>query len=853
MKTKLLLGIATSIALTNGANAQVSISTVNTYYAQDFDLLATTGTANAANTLPAGWVFSETGGNTTYEASGGSSSTGGVHSFGSAASTERALGSITTSSITPVYFGASFANNTGVSIHNLSVAYKGEQWQKGGGNVGPDSLSFQYSTNATSLTDGSATWTTVSALAFNSIYTGAGGAQSYNGSLFANSTKKSHAITGLNIPSNATFWIRWTDEKISTGNDNGMGVDSFRIATNVGTSYYPRAGSTDLNNVANWTSDVSGGAGTSPINFTSPSQYFYVNNNITNPTYTGDWIISGGSIVIVTNPNGIVANPFSMLKIGTGSTFNLQGNKLLLEGNHNNVRKAMIGNIQGTLAGATNVTMEWPVNTFYVKRAWRLLAVPFQAATAPTILNSWQEGVSGGNPNSGFGTWVSSADPAAVSNGFDGVSNSTSIQYWNGTAYVTPANTNVTKVTDHGAAWMLFVRGDKSANTYTSPPNTTKLRVTGTPNQGNITAGVAGSSWSLIPNPYPCNVDYEAVYTANGSPATLNNYYIWDFTLGTIGGYRTVTRVNATNYVITPATSNVNGADSASNRYIYAGSSFYLNANTTLNFTENMKAVTSSVATPPFFFPQYVPYKTTSALEELVVNLSYDNGDSFTLADGFRVWFDGGYTNTPSAEDVVKLENNYGENLSVTNTGGDYVIEKLAPVAGTETVQLRFWKTALRDYKLTFMPKNLTQGTKAFLVDAYTNTSTLIADTGTTEYLFSVTNDAGTWNPLRFRIVFNNTATAIPEATSPVAGITVFPNPVQGKTLHIDFKGMKEGVYNVTLTSMTGAVVKTVKLQHKGNSTYTVTIPESLAAGVYNVKVVDAANNQQYNQELIVR
>src|SRR4051794_40843649 len=83
-------------------------------YSQDFNALANSGTSS---TLPAGWAMAESGANqnTTYAAGTGSSATGDTYSLGAAASTDRALGGLRSSSLIPL-FGASFQNNAGSAI-----------------------------------------------------------------------------------------------------------------------------------------------------------------------------------------------------------------------------------------------------------------------------------------------------------------------------------------------------------------------------------------------------------------------------------------------------------------------------------------------------------------------------------------------------------------------------------------------------------------------------------------------------------------------------------------------------------------------------------------------------------------
>ncbi len=212
--------IATTLVFCSGVHAQVVLST--TQYTQNFNTLAKTGTAS---TLPAGWLLLETGtnANATYTAGTGSSTSGDTYSFGIDASDDRALGTVQSGSLIPL-IGVAFTNTTGGAITSLKIAYTGEQWRLGA-TARPDRLDFQYSTDATSLANG--TWKDVDQLDFTGpITTGTAGA--LDGTLAANATAINFTITGLNIGNGATFYLRWSDFN-ATGADDGLGIDDFSI------------------------------------------------------------------------------------------------------------------------------------------------------------------------------------------------------------------------------------------------------------------------------------------------------------------------------------------------------------------------------------------------------------------------------------------------------------------------------------------------------------------------------------------------------------------------------------------------------------------------------------------------
>jgi predicted extracellular nuclease len=248
---------ATSLALSTspasglgGGSGVISLATLGAASTQDFDTLANTGTTNNL-TIP-GWFLNENGSssanNGQYQAGTGSSNAGDAYSFGATASAERAFGSLLSGSLNAT-IGASFANNTGVTVTALDVSYVGELWRAAAVNRAvADRLDFQLSTDATSLTTG--TWVDYNALDFNGPASATTGA--LNGNAAPNQAAVSASITGLSIAAGATFWIRWSDSDISPGADDGLAIDNFSITPRVSdlapevVNTFPANGATDF-------------------------------------------------------------------------------------------------------------------------------------------------------------------------------------------------------------------------------------------------------------------------------------------------------------------------------------------------------------------------------------------------------------------------------------------------------------------------------------------------------------------------------------------------------------------------------------------------------------------------------
>lgn len=221
---RLAMGMAVAGALGGTALAQQSITSyLGISYSQNFDSLASTG-SDVSTPLPANWLLSEDGSTTagTYSADDGSSSGVNLYSYGSTSSSERALGSLRSSSATANTFGIIFQNNTGQTITSLYIGYTGEQWRQGG--TSNDRLDFSYSSNTTGLFTG--TWSNFNALDFSAPKDSPADS-ALDGNASGNFTLKGSFIT-VNIPDGQSFGIRWRDSG-ATGNDDGLAIDDLIV------------------------------------------------------------------------------------------------------------------------------------------------------------------------------------------------------------------------------------------------------------------------------------------------------------------------------------------------------------------------------------------------------------------------------------------------------------------------------------------------------------------------------------------------------------------------------------------------------------------------------------------------
>lgn len=238
--TKLMLGV---VALLAGSAAAQTISYTGGLYSQNFDGLASTGSVALTGVGPhhldgvlgstgmTGWYAMKaqgSGADTEFRAQDGSlsgSAGRGVVSFGTASSSERALGGLATSAQIG-RFGGVMVNNTSGTLTDVTISFTGEQWRRGNVPSPGNSLYFLYGiTNSISSVT-----TQFASLNFAAPNNQASPTEvALDGNLAANQTFVSATITGLSWAPGQSFAFAWQCEDIS-GQDDGLAIDSLTVS-----------------------------------------------------------------------------------------------------------------------------------------------------------------------------------------------------------------------------------------------------------------------------------------------------------------------------------------------------------------------------------------------------------------------------------------------------------------------------------------------------------------------------------------------------------------------------------------------------------------------------------------------
>jgi predicted extracellular nuclease/phosphodiesterase/alkaline phosphatase D-like protein len=214
-------------------------------YSQNFDGLASSGSGNAWTidvTLPGWQLFRQPAltpvAISSYNADTGAGNSGTFLSYGSSASSDRALGSLgsggayfgsAASGAVAGWFAVALNNATAAPITTLAISFNGEQWRNGGNSTAQTMvLEYGYGTGFDKVTTwtapgGSFNWSSPVATATAAAVDGntAGRVASLGGTLNLSATPWA---------ADGTLWLRWTETNDS-GNDHGLAIDDLTITS----------------------------------------------------------------------------------------------------------------------------------------------------------------------------------------------------------------------------------------------------------------------------------------------------------------------------------------------------------------------------------------------------------------------------------------------------------------------------------------------------------------------------------------------------------------------------------------------------------------------------------------------
>jgi hypothetical protein len=141
-------------------------------------------------------------------------------------------------------------------------------------------------------------------------------------------------------------------------------------------------------------------------------------------------------------------------------------------------------------------------------------------------------------------------------------------------------------------------------------------------------------------------------------------------------------------------------------------------------------------------------------------------------------------------------------------------------------------------------------GANAYLEDKYLKTAQPLSMTDTNRISFTITADATSFDPGRFRIVFGK-STLQPVVPAKKSFIKVYPNPVKDQQIHLQLNEVEKGRYTIRLVNLQGQPVVKQIIEHNGSSSpIVIALNKKISAGIYYLEVVNA--NDSYRQNILI-
>lgn len=477
-------------------------------------------------------------------------------------------------------------------------------------------------------------------------------------------------------------------------------------------------------------------------------------------------------------------------------------------------------------------------------KSWQFLATP---ASGETVFQSWQE--KGLSP-AGFGTWIT-----GTGSGFDATTVLPSIKYYDVATGNYKAVTNTATPLLNKSGYMIFVRGDRNVISFNGAANNTTLRSRGqiySPSTPPPLVTVPANSFQSFGNPYPSRIEFSKVRAI--STGINDVFYVWDPTLaGTynVGGWQTISGIAG--YVPTvgvPPTGNPASPYYPAGvpaPYIESGQAVFVKGNATggnINFNENCKTPGNRLVN------RGMPQNIQEDKQLLFSSLFTSSG---IIADGNIVVFGRRLSNTIDDYDALKMIND-GENFGIARNGYLLSVESRNFIAENDTIFFNIKNLRKQAYQLRFAPKNVSSSLSAYLVDNYLHSRQEISLRDSSFVDFIINAEPGSAAINRFMIVFSRKKFRLPSSAETVfksdnngcvqntetenPAISIYPNPISGRTVNMKFIGMPEGYYVCTVSDNSGKKIHAYTLKHTvGSGNESIVLPAGIAQGNYIITI----------------
>ena len=499
------------------------------------------------------------------------------------------------------------------------------------------------------------------------------------------------------------------------------------------------------------------------------------------------------TVTPVTATNKINISPNAALVAGNSGSINFNNDTVILQSTSAG-SGIIVGNnsANGGISNATAVTVQRYIGS---STQWRMVGFPFTAAT--TLSQSTLSGFY----TTGFGAYT--YDETKDDGNYAGSSNVNA--GWTGF-------TSGTITSDKG---LLLVGGPTSTVNFTGPINTGTQSIA----LSYTSANTNKNGWNLIANPFASNINWTSIQTHNTS--NLDNA-IYRFNPN--GAYAS--------YVNTVA---VNGGDPV----IENGASFFVHSTgaTTLSVQESDKVSTAPAASL---------FGVDPSVAKSIIKLSLQkegetSGDEVVVrwgVDAATDNFDGKY----DAYDLGRMK---GADLSVIGSDGtNYSIfhGSALQIKDREQRAIALGAKNLTEGNYSInaaLLSDMYDGNEVYLIDHYTNQSTLIS-ANSAAYTFSVTSNTASAAASRFSIALNYQQKTAVAANN----IMMLNNPSTGNKISL-ISGSDYQKLSWQLVDNTGRMIQTGSFNNVVKGAVNTASTPAVSTGMYFIKLNGDGNALQ--------
>jgi hypothetical protein len=560
------------------------------------------------------------------------------------------------------------------------------------------------------------------------------------------------------------------------GNNTFIALSSqdFVLTTSV---YWTGATDTNWSTASNWSNNA------------VPDGTKDIEIPVGNPILATNFTVQTGKNLTISGTGALTLFPAASLTIQGTANFNDKAITFKSDA----TGTAMLGEVTGTLTGATNVTVERYIPA---RRVWRALTAPLKGANG-SLYATWQNGGAFA-ANTGVEIWGPAGTTMATGPSYS-VLNYTPAG-WSSVTNTTTANLFETT---RNNAYLVFVTGGYGSGNIAStiPATATTLKATGQLITGDVAyTGLIDTKHTLIGNPYASSLSPGTLLS--GATNLVDKFWVYDPILGTAGGY---VSYDMGTY------SNITGSYSATTA-IQSGQAFFVRATpgTTGSFTisENKK---STGVTNVFGKEANQSVNNSVNASILRVGMYKESNQQWKPLDGAIAGFYSTANNLVDDNDGKKFANG-SENIAFVRNNTTLSSEHFAIPQPLDELYMRVWNTSVNNYKLQINTESFTvPNIEATLIDLFTGVQTPINLDGTVqEYPFAVTSATASTGD-RFKVVFN--ASALATTTLDIKSIKVYPNPVTNGIVNVQLPEGDYTNYSYELVNVLGQTVMSANIE----------------------------------------